>query len=441
MAKKRLFSNAQILILGFLIVVVLGSLLLALPVATREGVATPFVDCIFTATSATCVTGLVVEVTSSYWSIFGQIVILVLIQIGGIGFMTFVTLIMFFIKGQVGLFGRKMFMESAGIMNLGSVFILFKQILLGTLIIEGVGATILSFVFVQDYGAYGIYLAIFHSISAFCNAGFDLLGEQSLMPYQSNPIVILTIALLIIVGGLGFIVWNNILDNKFKFKKFNLHTKIVLVTTSILILVPTALFMLFDWNYSLEGMNFGNKLMSSLFQVVSPRTAGFYSVNLPEMSDSSYILSILLMLIGGSTGSTAGGIKTTTFAILIFSVFAEVRKNDNITIGKRKLPSGIAKSASSILTIYIMTIISAAVAICAVEQSFAVKDVFYECVSAICTVGLSLGITPELGVISKIIITLLMFIGRVGSISFALAFGEKKDNPPLDLPTERIMIG
>ena len=442
MENKKKFSAAQIILLGFLSVIAAGTLLLCLPFSSASGKFTAFTDAFFTATSATCVTGLSVNVTAEYWSVFGQIVILLLIQIGGLGFMTFVTLIIFFIRGRVGLFNRKVLMQSAGIPNLGSVFKLFRRILLGTLIAELIGAGLLSASFVPEFGgAHGVYLAVFHAISAFCNAGFDILGSNSLVPYRGEPLVILTISLLIVVGGLGFVVWSNVFDGKFRWKKFNLHTKIVLIATAVLIVVPTLLFLVFEWNYTLKDLPFGEKLLAAFFQAVSPRTAGFYTINQAEMSDSAYVLTMILMFIGGNSGSTAGGIKTTTLVIILFSVLAEVQKSDYIIIGKRKLPAGDAKTASAILSLYTMMIAFSTMIICAVEPSATLKDVLYEIVSAICTVGLSLGVTAELSVISKLIITLLMFVGRVGSISVALALGERKHTPPVDLPTENIMIG
>lgn len=442
MNKKRKLTGAQIIILGFLAVILAGTVLLCLPFSSASGKFTGVIDALFTATSATCVTGLAVKTTAEYWSVFGQIVILLLIQIGGLGFMTFVTLIIFFFRGHVGLFDKKIFMQSAGIANLGSVFTLFRQILLGTLIFESLGALLLSFAFVPEYGAAkGIYYAIFHSVSAFCNAGFDILGAESLSAYSGDPLVVITITALILIGGLGFIVWSNILDCKFRYKKFSLHTKIVLIATLSLVVVPAGLFLAFDSNGCLKDMSFGEKILASIFQVVSPRTAGFYSVDLGKMSDSSYVLTTLLMFIGGNSGSTAGGIKTTTVVVILFSVYAEVRKSDRIIIGKRRLQPGDAKSASAILALYSIMIIVSTIIICAIESTLGLKEIFYEVVSAICTVGLSLGITAEFSVFSKLIITLLMFVGRVGSVSVALALGERKDIPPVELPTEKIMIG
>ncbi|MBP5307904.1 MAG: Trk family potassium uptake protein [Clostridia bacterium] len=442
MNKKRKFTSAQIIILGFLMVVLTGTFFLCLPFSSADGKFTGFTDALFTATSATCVTGLVVKTTSEYWSTFGQTVILILIQIGGLGFMTFVTLFVFFIKGHVGLFDKKTFMQSAGIANLGSVFRLFRRILIGTLVVEFIGAALLCVSFVPEYGlGKGIFFAVFHSVSAFCNAGFDIIGAESLSAFSGDPLVILTVSFLIIIGGLGFVVWSNVLDCKFRFRRFNLHTKIVLFATLALITVPTALFLTFDWNASLKDMNFGEKLLGAFFQVISPRTAGFYSLNLSEISDSSYVLTTILMFIGGNSGSTAGGIKTTTLIVILFSIYAEVRRSDRIIIGKRRLPPGDAKTASAILALYTIIIFLSTLIICAVEPLIGLKEIFYEVVSAICTVGLSLGITSGLTVASQLIITLLMFIGRVGSVSVALAFGERKDHPPVELPTEKIMIG
>lgn len=442
MYKKKKLTAAQIIILGFLVVVIVGTTLLCMPFSSSSGKFTGFTDALFTAVSATCVTGLAVRTTAEYWSVFGQIVILLLIQVGGLGFMTFVTLIIFFIRRHLGLFDRKIFMQSAGIPNLGSVFVLFRRILIGTLIAETVGAILLCFAFVPEYGwAGGIYNAVFHSVSAFCNAGFDIIGGLSLAPYRNDALVILTVSALIVVGGLGFIVWSNVLDAKFRYKRFNLHTKIVLIATLVLIVIPTALFLVFDWNGSLKDLPFWEKLLAAFFQAVTPRTAGFYSVDPATMSDSSYVLTVILMFIGGNSGSTAGGIKTTTLVVILFSVYAEVRKSDRIIIGRRKLPAGDAKTASAVLSLYALLIFFSTMIICAAEPSIPLKSVFFETVSAICTVGLSMGVTAEFSVISKLIITVLMFVGRVGSVSVALALGEKKDVPPVELPTEKIMIG
>ena len=442
MGNKKKFSAAQIILVGFFSVIALGTLLLCLPFSSAKGEFTSFTDAFFTATSATCVTGLAVNVTAEYWSVFGQVVILLLIQIGGLGFMTLITLIVFFIRGRVGLFNRKVLMQASSIPNFGSVFKLFRYILIGTLVAEIVGAGVLAIEFVPEYGSSrGIYLAVFHAVSAFCNAGFDIIGKNSLVPYLGNPLVILTVAVLIIVGGLGFLVWSNVLEGKFRWKKFNLHTKIVLIATAVLIVVPTLLFLLFEWNYTLKDLSFGEKLLASFFQAVSPRTAGFYTVDQAQMSESAYVLTIVLMFIGGNSGSTAGGIKTTTLVIILFSVLAEAKKCDCIIVGKRKLPAGDAKTASAILSIYTMMIVVSTMIICAIEPSATLKEVLYEIVSAICTVGLSLGVTAELSVISKLIIAVLMFVGRVGSISVVLAFGGTKKTSPVDLPTENIMIG
>ncbi|MBP5466232.1 MAG: Trk family potassium uptake protein [Clostridia bacterium] len=378
MENKKKFSVAQIILLGFLSVIAAGTLLLCLPFSSASGKFTDFTDAFFTATSATCVTGLSVFVTAEYWSVFGQTVILLLIQVGGLGFMTFVTLIIFFIHGQVGLFDRKVLMQSAGIPDLGSVFKLFRRILLGTLVAEILGAALLTATFIPEFGvARGIYLSVFHAVSAFCNAGFDILGNNSLMSYGGNPIVILTVSALIIVGGLGFIVWSTVLDGRFRWKKFNLQTKIVLLATFVLVIVPTLLFLAFEWNYTLKDMPFGKKLLAAFFQAVSPRTAGFYTVDQSAMSDSAYVLTVILMFIGGNSGSTAGGIKKTTFVIIMFSVVAEVRKSDRIIIGNRKLPTGDAKTASAILSLYNVMIFLSAMIICAVEPSATLKAVMF----------------------------------------------------------------
>ncbi len=439
-------TSAQVLAIGYLIVILIGSFLLALPWASRARVWTPYVDSLFTATSATCVTGLIVYDTATYWSTFGQIVILLLIQVGGIGFMTFVTLFSLFLRRHIGVFERKILMQSAGTMRIAGVVLLVRRILIGTLIVESVGVLLLCTRFIPIFGAgKGIYYAIFHSVSAFCNAGFDLLGGYggeftSLQSLSGDVVVNLTIMALIVIGGLGFLVWGNVFGEKFRFKRFNLQTKIVLVTTACLIVLPAIALFALERNYAFRDMNTGQAMMAALFQSITPRTAGFAGVDMTTMRDSSQFLTMGLMLVGGSPGSTAGGIKTTTFAVILLGLYAGARGTNRIIIGKRRLEDDVVRRANGLLTIYLTTICLATFLIATIDGT-PLKETLFEVVSAIGTAGLSLNLTSSLGVCSKLIVIGLMFVGRLGAMSFALAFAEKRDNPPLDRPIERIMIG
>ncbi len=448
-AKRKLprkLSSTQVLVLGYLGIILLGSFFLSLPISNRQGVWTPYIDALLTSTSATCVTGLIVYDTFGYWNMFGQLLILLLIQVGGIGFMTFITLFSFALGRRIGLFERTVIAQSAGSFEKGGIMKLIKRILIFTFSVELVGALLLATRFCVDFGAgKGIYFAIFHSVSAFCNAGFDLMGARgvpfaSLTSYSDDVIVNLTICGLIIIGGTGYVVWSDIWDKRFRYKNFRLHTRIVLWATAILIFVPALLFLAFEHNGVLVGKSAGEQFLVCLFQSVTPRTAGFNTVNLAELSDSSVLMMQILMFIGGNSGSTAGGIKVTTMVVILFGLYSSMRNQRDIVIGKRSMDLSLAKQAMSLLTIYLIFILVAALIICAVEP-FALRDVMFECVSAIGTVGLSIGITPMLHVSSKFIITLLMFAGRLGVLTLAAAMMESKVKPLTKRPSEKILIG
>ena len=439
-------SGVQFIALGYLAVIFIGSFLLSLPIASKQGVWTPYINSLFTATSATCVTGLVVYDTFTYWSTFGQLVILFLIQIGGIGFMTIITLVSMFFRRHIGLYERKVLMQSANTLRLDGIVSLIKRVLLGTLIFETFGALLLSIRFIDIFGVgRGIYFAIFHSISAFCNAGFDLMGINqtfsSFTTLQNDPLINFTLMALIFIGGLGFVVWSDVWDCKFSYKKFNLHTKIVLVATAILIIVPTLLFMIFEYNNTFAGKNFGQILLNSLFQSITPRTAGFNTIDQASLSESSKMLTTLLMFIGGNSGSTAGGIKVTTIVVLFLSGIASARNKSEIEIFKKRIDKKIVHTASSIALAYVCFIFIGALIICAVQPNLSLTDVIFETVSAIGTVGLSLGITADLTIASKCVIMLLMYVGRLGALTFALAFIEKNEAPIIKRPIGKIMIG
>ena len=445
MKKRKLrLSPARLIALGFFVVILVGALLLTLPFASKDG-SSNFLDALFTSTSATCVTGLVVRDTFTGWSTFGQIVILLLIQLGGLGFMTVITLISFAIGKRVGLYDRKVLMQSAGNFSLSGIGDLIRRIVPFAFVFEFVGAVLLAIRFVPDFGwGQGIYFSVFHSISAFCNAGFDLMGSRapfsSLTAYVDDPFVSLTICVLIVVGGLGFLVWHDLARNKFHWKKYQLHTKIVLTTSAALILGGWLLFFVFERNASMAGMTVPQRLLASLFQSITPRTAGFNTVDMAALSESGNLLTDIFMLIGGSPGSTAGGIKTTTVAVLVLSAISSACGRTRVNAFRYSIDRDTIRQACSILTIYLTMALVAILAICAVEP-ITLKQAVFEVCSAIGTVGLSMGITPTLGIASRVIIILLMYAGRIGGLTFVLLFSERRTEPPVDRPNGKILLG
>lgn len=448
--KKRKTKNTvwQTLALGYLFVILIGSALLILPFATAKGESTSYLGALFTSTSATCVTGLTPYQTGTHWSLFGQIVILMLIQLGGLGFMTFVSSILLFFKRGIGLGNRRLLMASAGSEKLAGLSTLVKRIVIGTAIFEFAGAAALCFRFVPDFGwARGIYYSVFHSVSAFCNAGFDLLsyeGFGSLSYYATDPVVSITICILIIMGGLGFCVWGDVLDCRFRYKKYQLNTKVVLTVSFILITVATFLFMLFEWeNPTYEDYNFGQRLLVSFFNSVTPRTAGFFTTDPSSMSESGYLLTVVLMFIGGSSGSTAGGLKVGTFSVIIMGMIGVFRGKRDLNIGKRRIEYSLVSQSLAIFAAMLMIIIISTLSICAIERSeiASFETVLYECVSAVCTVGLSINLTPHLAAFSKIILIILMYAGRVGILTLALALSKNEKDPEIRYPVDTLIIG
>ena len=442
-------TPTQLIALGFMIVILVGSFLLSLPISSRQLQWTNFLDSLFTATSATCVTGLVAYDTNVHFNLFGQVVILILIQIGGIGFMTVLSTIGIFLKRKINLHERKIIMQASGSISTTGVIALVKRIGKTTLIIESIGAILLAIRFIPDFGFFkGLYYSVFHSISAFCNAGFDIMGTLdnefcSLTNYVGDWLVNLTIMWLIVSGGLGFFVWSNIIDSKLCFKKMKLHTKIVLVTTAFLIIVPSFLFFIFEKDNpnTIGNLPIDTKILASIFQSITPRTAGFNTIDLSKINDSSALLTIVLMAIGGSPGSTAGGIKTTTFIVAILSIIFSAKQRTSIVIGKRQLENNIIKQASAIITLFLFSIIFASIIIIAIDN-LTLLDALFETTSAIATVGLSNGVdVAMLHPISKLILILLMYIGRIGVISIVFLFNRKGDNELLKRPVEKILIG
>lgn len=441
--KKRKLSPPRLIALSFLAIILLGAGLLMLPFASKVEVG--FLDALFTATSATCVTGLVVLDTMRSWTGFGQAVILILIQIGGLGLMTVITMFSFALGKRLALFDRKVLMQSAGNMQLSGVASLIRRIIPFAFVIELIGALLLAVRFVPEFGwGQGLWAAVFHSVSAFCNAGFDLMGGKapfsSMTSYVADSVVTLTLSMLIIVGGLGFLVWRDLTQNRFRWKKFQLHTKLVLVTTLVLLILGWVLFLIFEWNASLQNMSLQEKLLASFFQSVTPRTAGFNTVDLNSMSEAGNLLTNILMLIGGSSGSTAGGIKTTTVAVLFLSMVVSARGRRRVTAHRFSIDADTLRQASSILLIYLSLAMVSIMALCAFDP-ITLKQAMFEINSAVATVGLTLGITPSLSIASKLLLMLLMYAGRLGGLTFALVFTQTKAEAPIDRPYGKLLIG
>ncbi len=444
------------LALGYLAVIITGSLLLIIPAATKDGSSTDYLDALFTAASATCVTGLTPFNTGAHWSVFGQIVILILIQTGGLGFMTIVSVLFQLFGKGLNLSGKRAVIASSG-GKLSGLSGLVKRIFIGTAACEILGAALLMIRFIPDFGPLkGVYFAVFHSVSAFCNAGFDLMGwagYESLTHYATDPLVSLTICALIIVGGLGFCVWGDVFDCRFRFKKFQLNTKIVLIMSAFLLVTSTALFLGFEWNNSYYAdYDFGEKLLVSFFNATTPRTAGFYTTNPAYFSESGYLLTIILMFIGGSSGSTAGGIKVGTFAVIVMGMLGAFRGNKDINIGSKRIEYSLLSQALAIFTACLMILMVTTISICAIEGDTAnFKNVLFECVSALGTVGISLDVESAGGAIvnftstlqpaSKAIVIILMYAGRVGILTLAFAVASKRKTSDIRKPVDTLLIG
>lgn len=439
--RKFRLSSFQIIILGFAGVILVGALMLMLPISTTEGCVTPFNEALFTATSAVCVTGLVVQDTGSYWSDFGQMVILMLIQIGGLGVVTVAASFALMSGRKISLMQRSTMQDAISAPKVGGIVRLTLFILRGTFLIELIGALAMLPVFCRDYGWHGIWLAVFHSVSAFCNAGFDILGTNdnlypSLVGYVQNPVINITIMLLIITGGIGFLTWDDICENKLHFHRYRMQSKVILVTTLALIVLPALFFFFVDFG----TLPLGERIQVALFQSVTPRTAGFNTVDISGMSGASLSLIILLMLIGGSPGSTAGGIKTTTLAVLLGNAVATFRQRDSVQFFGRRVDCHAVKTAATILTMYLALFFGGGVFI-SVYENLPISSCLYEAASAVGTVGLSLGITPHLHIPSQIALIALMYLGRVGGLTLIYATVSTKKNGNGKLPQEKITIG
>lgn len=441
-------SSAQVVLIGFLAIILAGSVLLCLPISSADGKVVSYVDALFTATTATCVTGLVTVPTVSTWSIFGQVIILLLIQIGGLGVITIAASIMMMLGKRIGIGNRILIQDSFNLNSLSGIVKFIKKVIIGTLIIEGIGALLYMTVFVPDFGIKGIWISVFNSVSAFCNAGIDIISENSLCDYALNPVINLTTSFLIISGGIGFVVWWDVIEiiknKKRRHLRFlSLHSKIAISATAVLIVVGTILFFIFEYNNPLTMQSYSliEKVEASFFQSVTTRTAGFATIPQENFTNASSIVSLLLMFIGGSPVGTAGGIKTVTFVILLATA-ASVIKNKrtidvfNRQISEKSIKKVIAVFATSFSVMTLSTILLSA----ASNADF--LDVLYETVSATATVGLTRNFTASLNTVGKIIIIATMYFGRVGPISLAVAFKMRKSSENIiENPIEGISVG
>ncbi len=439
--RKKHLSTFQIIILGFAAMILAGTLLLMLPISSAAGKVTPFNEAMFTATSAVCVTGLVVQDTATYWSEFGHAVILTLIQIGGLGVVTVVASFSLISGRRISLMQRSTMQEAIAAPKVGGVVRLTGFIIKMVFAIELIGALIMMPVFCRDFGWRGIWMAMFHSVSAFCNAGFDMMGTNenlfpSLTGYAAQPMINITMMLLIVIGGIGFLTWDDIRTNHIHVKKYRMQSKVILVTSALLIFLP-AIYMFF---FEYTELPLGERILSSLFQSVTARTAGFNTQNLAAMSGAGQCIMIVLMLIGGSPGSTAGGMKTTTAAVLIANMFSVFRRKGEPHFFGRRVDNNAVRSATTILVMYLSLMISGALVI-SIAEGLPMGVCLYETASAVGTVGVTLGITPDLGLVSQCVLMLLMFFGRVGGLT--LIYAALSDNPKQlsKLPQEKITVG
>ena len=443
---RKHLSTFQIIILGFLVVILIGTVLLMLPFATRGSESASLMDALFTATSATCVTGLVVQDTATYWSGFGQAVILTLIQIGGMGVVTLAVAITIISGKKIGLMQRSTMQESIAAPQVGGIVRLTRFIVMTTFGIELIGAVCMFPVFYKDFGlGKGIWYSVWHSVSAFCNAGFDLMGVRehysSLVSYVTNPVINIVIMLLIIIGGIGFLTWNDIRTHKWHLRKYRMQSKLVFIVTAILLVLPALYFYFIEFSYpQWAGLSGAQRFWGALFQAVTPRTAGFNTLDLTMMSEPGQAIMTILMLIGGSPGSTAGGMKTTTIAVLILSMLSVFGRREHVEVFDRRVASETVKYAAAVLLMYLVFCLGGGILISSIEQ-LPMLECIFETGSAIGTVGLTLGLTPDLSLASHIILTVLMYFGRVGGLTvvFAAVSGTKPNVSKA--PKEKITVG
>lgn len=451
MKKKFSLSTTHMIMLSFLIVILVGSLLLSLPISSASGNAIPYLDALFTATTATCVTGLVTLPTVTTWSMFGHVIILVLIQVGGLGVITIMSALMILLQKRMGINNRLLLQDAFNLNSLSGIVRFVKRVLLGSLLVEGIGALLYMIVFVPEYGLRGVWISIFTSISAFCNAGIDIIAENSLCNYATNPLINAVTSLLIILGGIGYIVWWDMMGlgkrtaakKHRRFQSLSLHSKIAIVTTLILILGGGILIFLFEYDNPLTIGNLSvfDKIQVSLFQSVTTRTAGFATVPQQDLTNASSILCLLLMFIGGSPVGTAGGIKTVTVAVLVVSTIATVQNKQNVSMFNRNISKQMVNKAVAVTLMSFSIMLTSTILLSAVSNAETL-DILFETVSATGTVGLTRDMTPYLNTAGKMIIIGTMYLGRVGPISLALALNSRKKHPNIiKNPTEEISVG
>lgn len=449
--KRIRLTTTQIILLSFIAVIFIGSILLSLPISSADGRAVPYIDALFTATTSTCVTGLVTLPTASSWSVFGQVVILFLIQVGGLGVITIMTGLMLLLNKKMGLGDRLLIQDAFNLNTMAGLAKFVKNVLLGTFLIEGIGAILYMFVFVPEFGARGIWISVFNSVSAFCNAGIDVAGENSLCDYTTNPLINIVTSALVILGGLGYIVWWDVIrvlkasstKNRRIFRHLTLHSKIAVTLTFWLIFIGAVLIFIFEYSnpQTLADMSLFDKIQVSLFQSVTTRTAGFASVPQENLTNASAVVSMLLMVIGGSPVGTAGGMKTVTVAVLFCSALATICNKNDASLFERRISEGSIKKAVAVAVSFITICVVSTVLLLAASNA-SLLDVVYETVSATATVGLSRNLTPTLNTLGKLIIIVTMYFGRVGPISLAVALGSKNESQNvISLPAENISIG
>lgn len=444
---NRNLRPARIIILSFIGVILAGTLLLGLPIATKGPGAANLFTAFFTATSATCVTGLTLVDTYEYWGFFGQLVILLMIQIGGLGFMSFISLFYFLLDKRVRLRERLVIMESMNLSTVEGVVGLVRHVLIGTLCFEIAGAAILSWCFIPEFGALGgIWRGIFHSVSAFCNAGFEIMGPHNMfstmITYVDNPVVLITLAVLILVGSVGFYVWEDIITRK-KFRRLHVHSKLALIITAILVVLGTLMYLGFEGNNpdSIGNLTAGQRVLVSFFQSVSTRTTGFDVIGQLTLTEDTKALSMLLMFIGGSSGSTAGGVKTVTIGILVLSVISVIRGRRDLTVFEKKIPQRQIINATTLISIGIMLTISGGIVLCA-ANNVSLLDALFESVSAYSTAGMEAGFLRAASVGSQLLVIFFMFFGKIGVLSLSIAF-MMKGGKAVDYtyPAENVIIG
>ena len=438
---RKKLSSFQIIIAGFLALIAIGTLTLALPVSARSGRWTPPGDALFTATSAVCVTGLVVRDTATYWSAFGQAVILILIQIGGLGIVSVTAFIALLSGRRISLLQRSLMQESISAHQVGGIVKLTSFLFRVAFAAEAVGALIMLPAFCSAFGRSGIWMAVFHSVSAFCNAGFDVMGARtgafsSLTGFRSDPGIVLPVCLLIVVGGIGFLTWDDFAAHRFHFKRYRMQSKAILATSAVLVLIPAAIFFFHDFS----AYRPGERIFLSLFQAVTPRTAGFNTADLTAMSGAGRAVMIVLMLIGGSPGSTAGGMKTTTVAVLLANASAVIRRKKSPELFGRRIEEQAVRSASALLVMYLFFALTGA-CVLSVDNGLPFSLCIFETASAIGTVGLSLGITPFVGTVSRLVLIILMFLGRVGGLTLMFAAINSSGMEVAQRPVEKIHVG